>query len=142
MTRALLIAAFLAAALISPGQSQTLVAARTIPARTVLSAADVTVTDAQTVGAHHNVQDVVGLEARVTLYAGRPVGLADLGPAALIDRNDIVTLVFRRGALKIETNGRALDRAASGAGVRVMNLASRTVVIGRVAGPGLVEVGP
>lgn len=121
--------------------AETLVAARTVPARTILAATDVSLVEAQVGGAHRRIEDVVGLETRVTLYAGRPVNVGDVGPPALIERNEIVTLRFRSGALVIETDGRALDRAAAGRGVRVMNLGSRAVVVGRVAGPGIVEVG-
>jgi len=69
------------------------------------------------------------------------VHVADIGPAALVDRNEIVTLSFRKGPLVIETEGRALDRASAGAKVRVMNMTSRATVIGRVVAPGRVEVG-
>jgi flagellar basal body P-ring formation protein FlgA len=84
--------------------------------------------------------EALGMEARVTLYGGRPVPLAALQPAALIERNQLVTLVYRTGVLEIRAEGRALARGAAEAQVRVMNLASRTTVTGRVAGPGLVSV--
>ncbi|HHX90132.1 MAG TPA: flagellar basal body P-ring formation protein FlgA, partial [Paracoccus sp.] len=38
--------------------------------------------------------------------------------------------------------GRALGRGGAGETIRIMNLASRSTVSGRVAGPGLVEVHP
>ena len=72
---------------------------------------------------------------------GRPIAAGDLGPPAVVERNQIVTLRFRRGALLIEGEGKALDRGPEGARVRVMNLLSRVSVTGRVAGPNLVEVG-
>lgn len=124
----------------APVVAETLVAARTIPARSVLDATDVALTTAVVPGAHRNPADIVGLEAQITIYAGRPIRLGDVGPAALIDRNELVTLRFRTGALVIETEGRALDRGAQGVGVRVMNNSSRNVVVGRVIAPGLVEV--
>lgn len=127
--------------LASPVFAKTLIAARTIPARTIIAPTDVSLVESKVAGVHNRVEDVVGLETRVTLYAGRPVKLGDLGPAAVIDRNEVVLLRFRTGALVIETDGRAMDRAAVGAGVRVMNLGSRLVVVGRVFGPGVVEVG-
>ena len=125
----------------SPLAAQSLIAARTIPARSVLEPADVRLAEASVRGAHTRIADVVGQEAQITIYAGRPVHVADIGPAALVDRNDIVTLSFRKGPLVIETEGRALDRASAGAKVRVMNMTSRATVIGRVVAPGRVEVG-
>ncbi|MEO1293186.1 MAG: flagellar basal body P-ring formation chaperone FlgA [Pseudomonadota bacterium] len=118
-----------------------LVAARTVPAKTVLSPDDVRMAEGALPGVATAVEDVVGLETRVTLYPGRPVHAGDLTPAAMVERNDIVTLRYRRGSLMIETDGRALDRAAEGGGVRVMNMGSRAIVTGRVLAPGIVVVG-
>ena len=124
----------------SAALAEALIAARTIPARTVLTPTDVSfVAGAEADSAY--VEAVVGLETLVTIYAGRPVRVADLGPPAIVDRNEIVLLRFRTGALVIETDGRVMDRAALGAGVRVMNMASRQVVVGQVVAPGIVEVG-
>ncbi|MHA3978328.1 flagellar basal body P-ring formation chaperone FlgA [Halovulum sp. GXIMD14794] len=125
----------------APLEGQVLVVNRTIPAQTIVGAQDVSLQDGEVAGAHRAIDEVVGLETRVTLYPGRPVRMGDLGPAAVIERNEVVTLRYRSGALVIETDGRALDRASVGKGVRVMNLGSRAVVTGRAAGPGLVEVG-
>ena len=138
MVPPIMLAVLLAAA---PLAAQSLIATRTIPARSVVTPGDVRLAEASVRGAHTKINDVVGQEARITIYAGRPVHVADIGPPALVDRNEIVTLSFRKGPLVIETDGRALDRAAAGAKVRVMNLASRTTVVGRVAAPGVVEVG-
>jgi flagellar basal body P-ring formation protein FlgA len=82
--------------------------------------------------------EALGMEARVTLYAGRPVPLASLSPPALVERNQLVTLLFRTGSLEIRAEGRALGRGAGGDVVRVMNLSSRNTLSGRVAGPGLI----
>lgn len=125
----------------TPAAAEMLVAARTVPARTVLAAGDLMSVEGKAAGALTRIDDAVGLETRVPIYAGRPVRAADLGPAAMIDRNEIVILRFLSGALVIEADGRALDRAEPGAGVRVMNLSSRTTVVGRAIGPGIVEVG-
>ena len=50
-------------------------------------------------------------------------------------------LSYASGPLTIVTEGRALDRAAAGEPVRVMNLASKQTVTGTVAPDGSVEVG-
>ena len=87
------------------------------------------------------IEDVIGLETRVALYPGQPIKLGDVGPAAVVVRNDAVTMVYAAGGLTIITEGRALDRAAIGERVRVMNLDSRTIVMGRVREDSSVEVG-
>lgn len=123
------------------GLAGSLIAVRTVPVHTVLTEQDVRVGDNVTPGAAIVVHDVVGLETRVPLYAGRPVYPRDLGPPTSVDRNEIVTLRFIQGALVIEAEGRSLGRGSDGELVRVMNLASRITITGRVRGPGLVEVG-
>lgn len=138
-TRLILLAAFVLAG--APATAEMLVATRTVPAQTVVGATDVSLAAGDLPGVHTDIAAAIGLETRVTLYPGRPVRLGDLGPAAVVERNEIVTLRFRSGALVIETEGRALDRGPAGGGIRVMNLASRTIVSGIVATAGLVEVG-
>lgn len=116
------------------------VAARSIPSRTVLSASDVTMAPAAPGAWLEDPRAAVGLEARTTLYAGRPIRAEDLSPPAMIERNEVVRLSYRRGGLSISAEGRALDRGAVGDLVRAMNLDSRQTITGRVAGPGLLEV--
>ena len=53
----------------------------------------------------------------------------------------MVRMSYSSGPLQIVTEGRALDRAAAGEPVRVMNLASRQTVTGTVAPDGSIEVG-
>lgn len=69
-----------------------------------------------------------------------PCGPAISAHAAIIERNDLVTLIFRQGVLTIAAEGRALGRGAAGEAVRVMNLSSRTTVTGRIKQDGSVEV--
>lgn len=124
-----------------PASADVLLAARTMRAGTALTAQDVVLlSDPAPLGAANHPDEVVGMEARVTLYSGRPIPLASLGPPALVERNQLVTLSFSRGGLDIRADGRALGRGAQGDMIRIMNLASRTTVTGTVAGPGLVTV--
>lgn len=119
----------------------TVVATRVIRSQTVLGPDDVAVIGGATPGAYGAADEVLGLEARVSLYAGRPVMRGDLGPPALLDRNQLVTMTYAKGGLTIVAEGRALGRAGLGERVRVLNLDSKTVVTGRVTGFGEVEVG-
>ena len=134
--------ATLIAALITawPCTADTLVAARTIRSQTLLSASDVVVVQNDLPGELSRPEDVVGLEARVVLYEGRPILASDVGPAAIIERNQIVTLVFSKGTLSIATEARALGRGGIGDAIRVMNLASRNTVSGTVTPDGSVVV--
>lgn len=120
--------------------ADTLVAVRTIRSQTILTAADVTVVQNDLPGELNRPEQVDGLEARVVLYEGRAISSSDIGPAAIIDRNQIVTLVFAKGPLSIATEGRALARGGVGDTIRVMNLGSRNTVTGTVAPDGSVIV--
>lgn len=122
--------------------ADSLVATRTIRAQSVVEAEDVALVAADIPNALAAVADAVGLEARVAIYAGRPISAADVGPPALVDRNQIVPLVYQSGGLAILTEGRALARGGVGDVIRVMNLASRSTVSGRVSASGTVVVGP
>ena len=118
-----------------------LLATRTLRANHVIAAEDLTPgPQPARPGFVTHPDEAIGMEARVTLYAGRPIPLSGLGPPALVDRNQLVTIVFRQNGLEIRAEGRALGRAALEDTVRVMNLASRTTVTGHVAGPGLIMV--
>ncbi len=121
--------------------ADTLVPTHTIRSRSVIAAEDVTLKPIDSPGALTKAQDAIGQEARVTLYAGRPIRPQDIGPAAIIERNQIVQLVFQRGELTIITEARSLGRGGVGDVLRVMNLGSRTTVSGKVRADGSIIVG-
>jgi flagellar basal body P-ring formation protein FlgA len=141
MWRAVFLCALPVVAQASAAMAESLVAARTIPARTVIAPEDVMTVDAAIDGALPAATLAIGQEARTTIHAGRAVRAADLGAPALVERNATVTLVFRRGGLSIRAEGRALARAAEGETVRVLNLASKTTVSGLVLADGQILVG-
>ncbi len=113
---------------------------RTIRAKEVISAADLELKATDLPGAISDPGALIGLEARIALYPGRPVRAVDVGPPAIVDRNDLVVLVFNRQPLSITTEGRALGRGAVGERIRVMNLSSRTTVTGLIRPDGQIEV--
>jgi len=121
--------------------AQTVVAAHAIRARSIIGPDDLVMQDVQTVGGISDESDIVGKEARVNLYAGRAIRHADVGPPAILERNQLVIMAYTKGALSILAEGRVLARAGVGERVRVMNLESRVTVTGRVMQDGTVEVG-
>ena len=122
--------------------AETLVAARTIRAQELITAQDVALRDVEVAGALRDPQAAIGREARVALYAGRPIRQGDIGPPALIERNQIITLIYDRGGLQIATEGRSLSRAGVGELVKAMNLSSKKTVTGWVQPDGSIMVGP
>jgi len=136
-TIALLIALLSAA----PACAQSVLAARTLRAQTVITPEDVVMSEETVNGAYTALEEVIGFETRVALYAGRPVRSGEVGPPALVERNQIVPLIYRAGGLVISADGRALGRAGVGETIRVMNLASRQTVSGRIRADGTIVVG-
>jgi len=115
-----------------PAWAEIVVPSRTIPARSLIMAEDLMLDDATVPGAVAEIEAIVGMEARVALYAGRPIRPGDVAFPAIVERNQIVTLIYRNGGLTITTDGRALDRASPGDVISVMNLASRSTVNARI----------
>ncbi|AML53562.1 flagellar biosynthesis protein FlgA [Falsihalocynthiibacter arcticus] len=128
----------LTAANVSYGE--TLVAARTIPSHTIISPADVAIKDGNTLGALTLLEEVIGQEARVAIYAGRPIRRNDIGAPALVERNQIVKLAYSNGVLNISVEARALGRGSAGDVLRFMNLDSRTTISGTVQDDGSILV--
>lgn len=124
-----------------PAAADVLTTVRPVPARTILTPADLTLAPGAANGALEDIGAATGLEARVALYPGRPIRASDLGPPTLIRRNQVVRLNYRRDGLVIITEGRALEDASRGDLVRIMNLSSRNTVTGRVTQTGEVELG-
>lgn len=114
------------------------VAARTLRSGSVLTGADLVLRERPR-GMHPDevvarIEDALGLETRLAIYAGRPIRPGDLGPPTIVRRNEIVTLTYVHGGLTLRTEARALEAGAKGDRIRVMNLDSRRTVTGSVAG--------
>ena len=114
-------------------------AARTLPAGTVIAPADLRVIDSDRPGLT-DPSAAIGMQTRITVYEGRPLHASMLQAPRLISRNQIVRLAFQQGALRIDTEARALDDGAEGALIRAMNLASKTQITAQVMPDGSVAV--
>lgn len=125
--------------LANPGWAESVAPTRTLRATTVITAEDLTLLPRAVADGFTDPAEVIGQEAKVTLYAGRPIRSADIGAPALIDRNQIVTLTFSTGGLRIMAEARALGRGGVGDTIRVMNLSSRSTVTGAVRADGTVS---
>ena len=125
-----------------PAAAEIVVAARTLPARSLIVAEDLELRALDVPGAITDMGQIVGMETRVALYAGRPIRPGDVGFPAVVERNAIVMLVLQSGSMRITTEGRALDRAGPGDVIRVMNLASRTTVTATIGIDGAAYVTP
>jgi flagella basal body P-ring formation protein FlgA len=129
-------------ALAAPAQAEVLVATRMIRAQALIGPEDVHLVPGDNPQALTSVDQVIGQEARVTLYPGRPIRANDIAPPTLVDRNQMIVLIYRNGPLSIQTEGRALERGGLGDAIRVLNLASKTTVSARVGAQGEAVTGP
>lgn len=125
----------------SSALAETIVAARTIPAQTILTFEDLVLSDDDSPGGVADPFRLVGKESRVALYSGRPIRESDVISPAIVERNQRINLVYTGNGLSIQTDGRALDRAAAGDLISVMNLSSRTTVIAEIGRDGIAYVG-
>ncbi|MEL6839625.1 MAG: flagellar basal body P-ring formation chaperone FlgA [Pseudomonadota bacterium] len=116
--------------------ADTVVATRTIPAQAIIMAEDVILNGSNVPGSVSDPDDIIGMEARVALFAGRPIRPQDVGFPAIVERNQIIALFYQRGGLIISTEGRALGRAGPGDVIRVMNISSRSTVTARIGADG------
>lgn len=131
----------ISAALIAfPVFADTVVPARTIRPHQIITEMDVTFAAGNLTSGFARLSDVIGQEARVALYAGRPILVGDIGPPAVIDRNQIVALRYNANGISIATEGRALERGAIGDRIRVMNLGSRATLFGQILNDGTIQV--
>ncbi|WOI56189.1 flagellar basal body P-ring formation chaperone FlgA [Palleronia sp. LCG004] len=123
-----------------PASADMIVAAQTIRAKTIIEPEHLSTAPGDAAGAIEDADALLGQEARVTLYAGRPIRSGDVGPPAIIERNEIVTMNFSSAGITISTEARALDRAGVGDRIRAMNLTSRNTVFGTVTEDGSIFV--
>lgn len=124
----------------TPLLAETVVPSRTIRSQSIIYYDDLSLQTGTIPGTVSDPAKIIGLEARVTLYAGRPIRVGDVGPAALVERNAIIPILYVNGGLRLSAEGRALGRGAVGDRIRVMNLSSRTTVSGTIQSDGTILV--
>lgn len=86
------------------------------------------------------IPDVTGLTARMPISNGEVITPQQLQAALAVNKNDLVTLEVRKGALLIQTKGIALENGHVNQQIDVRNQRSGRVVRGTVSGPGVVTV--
>lgn len=86
------------------------------------------------------LEQVVGQELRRPMAAEQGYAMVDLGPPSIVQKNGLVTLLLESPGISLTAQGRALEAAARGGTVPVMNLASRSIVEGVAVAPGRVRV--
>ena len=83
---------------------------------------------------------LVGMAARRALRPGAPVRELDVEAPSIIERGEIVSLVFQSGALTLAARARAMEDGAEGELIRFVNLQSNRTVEAVAEGPGRARV--
>jgi flagellar basal body P-ring formation protein FlgA len=84
----------------------------------------------------------VGLAARTVLQPGRPLRNAELMKPEMIQRNEMVTLMFEVPGIKLTVRGKAAEGGAAGDTISVVNEQTKRTIQGVVVAPGRVVVSP
>ena len=91
-------------------------------------------------GMAQRAEDVVGRQLRRPIGSAMPFVTIDLVAPVVVTKNQVVLMMLDAPGLTLTAQGRALEAAAIGEVVQVMNLASRQVVEAEAIGPGRVRV--
>lgn len=85
---------------------------------------------------------VIGLSARRALRSGSAVSQADVSSPKVIRKDDVITVSYQSGGVKLVLQGKALAAAAVGDQVNVLNTTSKKIIEATVTGPGAAVIGP
>lgn len=124
--------------------AEVVVIARTVDRGAVVKAADLSVErrPRSEVGRDGvaSLDQAVGMAARNILRTGQPLRAADLTRPQIIQRGEMVTLIFEAPGLTLTMRGKATEAGTEGDTISVLNEQSKRTVQGVVAGPGHVVV--
>lgn len=90
----------------------------------------------------HDASEAEGLTPRRALAAGQPIASSDLAAPLATERGRTVEISVSAPGLTISAVGIALEAGAQGTRVRVLNPASRAVLLAEVTGRGTVRIDP
>lgn len=89
-----------------------------------------------------SADDIVGKSARRPARPGEPLRSTDVRRPILVAKNSLVTITLETERLRLSAQGRALEDAAKGETVRVVNTKSKATVTGVATAADTVSVQP
>lgn len=93
-------------------------------------------------GAARDAEALIGKIAKRPLRSGAAAASRDVGAARVIEKDDMLTVMFQSGGVTLSLQAKAMGPAAVGEPVTVTNLSSKKVFQAIAAGPGRAVVGP
>jgi flagellar basal body P-ring formation protein FlgA len=88
-----------------------------------------------------DAEQLVGRMAKRPLKAGQVLRQSDVAVSPVIHKNDLIRLVVKTGQMTLSVQGKALQDAALGQTVRVVNVNSNRQLTGTVIDAGTVAIG-
>jgi flagella basal body P-ring formation protein FlgA len=85
---------------------------------------------------------VIGQAVRRPIRAGAAVSLADLASPKVIKKDDLVTVAYAAGGIKLVLQGKAMSSASLGEAVDILNPSSKKTIQAVASGPDQAVVGP
>lgn len=118
--------------------------AEDLPAGTILDEGDIVMREvplryADSVG-FASAEQLVGMALQRRSREGMMLKATDVAEPELIARNDMVTIYYRSGPMTLTVRGQALNGAAKGEPVEVLNLMSKRVLTTTAVAHGAVEI--
>ncbi len=89
-----------------------------------------------------DAEAIIGKAARRPLRAGAAVASRDVAAPQVIHRGDAVQVVYRDGGVSLTLQGQAVEAAALGDPVPVLNTATKAVIQAIAVGPDQAVIGP
>lgn len=86
--------------------------------------------------------EIIGMAARRPLRAGQAVNIRDLAAAVVINRNDMVEVLYQDNGIELTITGRAQRQATVGDTVSILNLQSNRTIEAVAIAPGRAVAGP
>ncbi len=86
------------------------------------------------------MNDLIGMIPRRALKAGEMVRQADLAKPILVEKNQVVAVIYASSGLTLSMRGRAQSSGAMGDTIRVQNPQSKRMIEGVVTGPAQVTI--
>ncbi|PZP38924.1 MAG: flagella basal body P-ring formation protein FlgA [Pseudomonas fluorescens] len=87
-----------------------------------------------------SMDELVGQQAVRPLGAATPVNRLHVKVAALVSRNQLVIMIYRKGGIELSGRAQALEDGQAGQTIRLINPATRSSITGTVTRDGSVEV--
>ncbi|MGV3576711.1 MAG: flagellar basal body P-ring formation chaperone FlgA [Devosia sp.] len=86
------------------------------------------------------IEQLVGMALNRQSREGMLLRLTDVSAPLAVSKNDLVTIMYRRGPLTLTVKGQAITSASRGSSLQVLNLMSKRVISATAVAPGTVEV--